>query len=444
MTVKGPYTHTGNGYFGAWLAVLMSWLLAFDFMPSLKGQADAFFRGGVDLIGALMFASFAVMLQTLWNLGHHGNGVWILICSGVSFVICLVLHRKRDDSQLRDKFPYIVLFLLAWWTAGFIVATFDSPYVTTGHGFVGCWIAIVTAVMLFDTAWNIDVASEVRKVPIELLGLTLGSAVVLVASTLGKDLHDFWHWWAAICSGTSLAVAIVLLVALSGKLGNRIDARMETLSTFLLIWWMVGAGFMTFKAPFVVTSNGYFGAWIALVSSILMSQKYSSKLAVFWGQATEHGTGLAVLLVASITLFVKALLDAMDHGLKNNLDWALVGSILSLLVCVLVFRCLRGLPQGFKWVALGLTLLWGALVAWLPFSGPYPHTGNGYFACWVGLFACLYLIFHAFGLVGNHNNEAASSPPPPPAAPPPPPPQETTTVGGGGGGIMATVFGSRA
>lgn len=412
MTVKGPYIHTGNGYFGAWLALTMSWLLAFDVLPVYKaGQVASFCRQGVDLVGALLFASLVVFIQTLWNLSDHwcpvvghghcsGEVIWILVCSGVSLLVCTLLLRARTDGNVQAKLRFVVLFLMVWWAAGFFVATFDSPYVHTGNGFFGCWVAILAAMSLFDSSWHMD-ASTVRKVPSNLLGLFMGSAVVLVAATYQRSLHDFWTWWAAICSGVSLTISIVLLLALGSRHSSRIDSNMKCITSFLVIWWIVGTGCMTFKHPFGATSNGYFGAWIALASAVLLCQAYSDLLRAVVGRAGEHGAGLALLAMASATLLAQILFDASHHGVHGNLTWGLVGSSLSLLICALVANLFTGMPDGFKWVALALTVLWASMVGLLTFEGPYVGSGNGYFACWVGLFACLYLLFRAFPAVAQ-------------------------------------------
>merc|ERR1740123_2923105 len=104
MTVTGPFhTHSGNGYFGAWLALGMSWLLYFDFLPTATGRLDSFCRRGVELIGVLTLASLTVFVQTLWilfegtrcpRIGHLACNevLWILVCSGVSLLVCVLLH----------------------------------------------------------------------------------------------------------------------------------------------------------------------------------------------------------------------------------------------------------------------------------------------------------------------------------------------------------------
>jgi len=158
---------------------------------------------------------------------------------------------------------------------------------------------------------------------------------------------------------------------------------------------------MTFKHPFTATSNGYFGAWISLASAILFCQQYSDMLKALVGRAGEHGPGLAILALASATLLAQSLVHAEDYGVRGNLTWALVGSGLSLLVCCLIAHFYSGMPDGFKWVALCLALLWASLAGLLTFDGPYVGSGNGYFACWVGLFACAYLLFRAFPVVAQ-------------------------------------------
>jgi len=262
-------------------------------------------------------------------------------------------------------------------------------------------VAILTAMALFDSSWHMD-ASAVRRVPNHLLGLFLGSAVVLVAATYQKSLHDFWTWWAAICSGVSLTISIVLLLALGSRHSGKVDRHMRGITSFLVVWWILGTGCMTFKHPFAATSNGYFGAWIALASAVLLCQAYSDLLWAIVGRAGAHGPGLAILALASATLLVQILFDAEHRGVHGNLIWGLAGSALSLLICMLVANFFTGgMPDGFKWVALGLAGLWCFLVGLLTFKGPYVGSGNGYFACWVGLFACLCLLFRAFPAVAS-------------------------------------------
>merc|ERR1711920_953040 len=155
-------------------------------------MGDSFCRRGVELIGILTLASLAVFVQTFWLLLHGGcprvgfgtcnEILWIFVCSGVSLLVCVLLHGSSAGSAVRTNFCYVALFFIVWWALGFFVATFDSPYVLTGNGFFGCWGALIAAIGLFDGTWGSS-TSTVRQGPSELLWLLVGSAVVLVAAT---------------------------------------------------------------------------------------------------------------------------------------------------------------------------------------------------------------------------------------------------------------------
>merc|ERR1712039_846226 len=128
----------------------------------------------------------------------------------------------------------------------------------------------------------------------------------------------------------------------------------------------------------------------------------SNSLRSLVGRAGEHGPGLAILALASATLLVKALIDIIGHDhVSGNVIWALVGSGVNLSVCILVANFYTRLNDGFKWVALGLTILWVVLVIVLTFDAPYTSTSNAYFACWVGLYAAAYMLSGAFPKVAQ-------------------------------------------
>lgn len=297
---------------------------------------------------------------------------------------------------MRPYFSYFSLLLTVCWASCFVVATFDSPYTTSGNGFFGCWVAFVASCFVFDGSWNLD-TTIVRKVPRELAGLALASVIVLVAAIYDKDLVDLFDWWAIITPSVSLALIVVtLILRASDRCTNNF---MQGISVFLCVWWSFGTGLMTFKRPFNgpdSRSNGYFGAWVALAFAWLFSHESSEGLKAVLGRAAEHGPWLALLSLASLTLFLQALLDTIssEGHISGNVAWALVGSSMTLLICSLVAHLYIKMNDGFKWIAVGLLVLWLALVGVLTFDGPYIFTGNAYFACWVGLYACGTMLGH--------------------------------------------------
>merc|ERR1711879_809781 len=106
---------------------------------------------------------------------------------------------------------------------------------------------------------------------------------------------------------------------------------MHYVACFLLIWWTFGTGFMTFKGPFIATSNGYFGAWLALYAAFTLCQGYSETLRGWIGKVGAHGHLLVALATASAALLLQALIDTIDGPAYENEVIAWICSGLSLL-----------------------------------------------------------------------------------------------------------------
>merc|ERR1712003_490686 len=109
MTVKSPFTVTGNGYFGAWVALVMAWLLAVDYFPTIKGPLDNLVEQGGTAVAALTIASLTVFAQTVFvcfdnKNSCNGETLWILICSGVSSFITVLLHVPSVSGKVKENF----------------------------------------------------------------------------------------------------------------------------------------------------------------------------------------------------------------------------------------------------------------------------------------------------------------------------------------------------
>jgi len=364
-----------------------------DCFPQAKRQLESLSSKGGVSVSVLTLASLAVFGQTLWLMVKGsccpGEIVWVLLCSGLSTVLCTFLF-VGGSSKVRPYFSYFSILLMVGWAACFVVATFDSPYTTSGNGFFGCWVAFVASCYVFDGSWNLD-TTIMRKVPRELAGLALSSSIVLVAAIYDKTIVDFFDWWAIITPSVSLALVVITLILRANDQSS--NNFTQATSVFLSVWWSFGTGLMTFKRPFNgpdSRSNGYFGAWVALAFAWLFSHECSESLKGMVGRAAEHGPWMALLFLASFALFLQALLDTIssEGHIYGNVAWALVGSSMTLLICSLVAHLYLEMNHGFKWIAVGLSVLWLAVVSVLTFDGPYVFTGNAYFACWVGLYAC--------------------------------------------------------
>jgi hypothetical protein len=405
MTMKAPYAVTGNGYFGAWIALLMAWLLAVDYFPALKGPMDSLVHQGGTIVALLTIASLTVFAQTVWNClanDHwcHGEAVWIMICSGVSLAITALLHVPSVSGKIRENFKFVALFLVIWWMVGFFVATFDSPYVFTGNGFFGCWVAVIASAALVDNTWGLGASEKIgnstKTVPRELLRITIGSLVTLVAATYHGYHNNFWGVWSVVCPAVSTGICVFLSLIMVLGAGDKVSSYMQLVSWFLLVWWIFGTGVMTFKGPFVGTGNGYFGAWLALLAAFMFCQAQSETLRGWIGRVGAHGHLLVGLIVASATVFVQPLIYAIDHDHRfENEIVAWICSVVSMVLCLLV-AVLAPQDDVLKWIMLTLFALWAIGVGFLTFDGPYVFTSNAYFACWGALIISKMFVWRLF------------------------------------------------
>eukprot|EP00403_Amphidinium_massartii_P027775 CAMPEP_0178389424 /NCGR_PEP_ID=MMETSP0689_2-20121128/10109_1 /TAXON_ID=160604 /ORGANISM="Amphidinium massartii, Strain CS-259" /LENGTH=526 /DNA_ID=CAMNT_0020009873 /DNA_START=91 /DNA_END=1671 /DNA_ORIENTATION=- len=428
MTVESPFPYTGNGYFGSWMALIFSWLLAVNYFPALKNAEEKLAAGGSQLVALLTLASFVVFAQTLWLIidddRDSGEVIWVLICSAVSLLIMVLLHISAVSDKLSSHFALIAVFLFVWWCVGWFIATFDEPYVGTGNGFFGCWVALITSAMLADKAGlSMKKGGETAGLPRTLVKLTIASIIVLIAVVYDSHYdHDFWGVWALICAAVSTIICVVLCVLYGiGKAGQIANA-MPFIAIFLLCWWIVGTGTMTFESPFVYTGNGYFGAWLALISAAILCYDSFAKLRDVIGKLGDHGHLMLFLLICSVTLLIQVFEDELDdgdrrrlrssrrrsnrggwrggHGGGDNLILGWIVAITTLLICIIIMF-LHAKPDFVKLLMVLLLLLWSVGVGVLTFDAPYKYTGNAYFALWGGFLLSVVGVWTLFPQVAS-------------------------------------------
>jgi len=422
MTVKAPYVVTGNGYFGSWVALIFSWLLAVEHFPSLKSPLDGLVANGGVTVAMLTLASLVVFCQTVWHvIDHHGfdhfEVVWILVCSGFSLLVLLLLHVRSVSEKIKDHFTLLAIFLFLWWCVGWFVATFDAPYWFTGNGFFGCWVALYYAFELADTAGGLGLQqraeSTTKSIPRALLGATLGSAVVLVAITYNGCWglqHDSWCSWAFVCSCVSLVLCVFLCIVMAIGSGSKVEGALPHVAVFLFSWWIIGTGIMTFQGPFLATTNGYFGAWLAVASSAVLCHNLVQSFRDFVGRFGNYGRLLLLLFLASVTLLVQVLFDTFDDYEHKNLSVAWIVAAGTLSVCLVMMLTKASEDIGRVLMVINF-LLWAVGVGFLTFDAPYLHTGNAYFACWCGLCMSALAVWRLFPDVVQKAMPGAGDPP---------------------------------
>lgn len=431
MTFSSPYQETGNGYFGCWAALIGALSITIDAWALFKRA-----RAAEQLIGLLSLSSSVVLAQTVMNCGKDegwckGLAVWLILCSMVSIMVCVFIVFIIFGPHATDvhrRFRWAVLFLCIWWTGGTTLATFDYPYVQTGNGYFGCWIAFGSSTMLTTDAWGLMGPGGILQyaitatggTPVGLVFVTLASAVTLAASFFQCEEGECekFEVAAVLCSGLSLATCCAVLICKStGLSGTRLAGAFPYIAAFLLTLWLAGTGFMTFKKPFRHTGNGFFGAWTALIAAWSLTRQSFELLKRVFEQVGSQGAEIACVLLASATLLLQASMDCADESItcEEHWAWAVVCGTVSLVACLIILAKFDMIRRVFKWVTILLFVWWSGGVGALTFAWPYAQSSNAYFACWFAVCACGSLVCVEWKLFeGASKSTPTTSPAPKP------------------------------
>ena len=162
------------------------------------------------------------------------------------------------------------------------------------------------------------------------------------------------------------------------------DVTLGTLfALFAFVWWSIGAGVITFQAPYTVASNGYFAAWTGFITSLMSlgwdvggTGTYLDKL----GPVTE-------LLIASLVLLF-ALIPTFYNPTPGQIIYGTIVAVLTIMWTLfsLIVEHATAEENGLKpivrsvLVYLFWTVLWAVAAIVLTFQAPFEIVGNGFFA----------------------------------------------------------------
>lgn len=281
-------------------------------------------------------------------------------------------------------------------------------------------------------------------------------SLIVFASSMWESCHGRWQGGLAIAvSGASSLSTLVLLAAFYFKCGQKAEARsanrsgmhacdegrsreqmlddyecdtnplQQTLfvvprlsirvTGFMLVaafFWALWLGctlIVTSRGPYIWTSNGFFGCWLAvLLAARLFWQELSKDervvayiekglnadggAGVDFGRARASHFARASLYVLFISGAVLALatIDFLDSSSQTEARFALYGSLVSTTLVLLLIIAGRRLPRVITNVTtLCLLVIWVTVTLISTFSRPFLVASNGFFACWVGLVCVL-------------------------------------------------------
>lgn len=261
----------------------------------------------------------------------------------------------------------------------------------------------------------------------------LGSLVLLFAC-IADWFNSVWYKYAVSVAAISLIICLILQTAefiLPGFLewvliekrndGGGGHSIQKVVSVFLLLWWIMGTGIITFKGPFVATSNGWFGAW----GSLLATVKWSIGLKrSFYDEKPEGLKMLYIIITCSVILLFACeyrMFGMCTHlhyymfnlifvtPLTNQLaippltqkwrhyggaGFAIAGAAITLIACAYLITMYSDTPKSvMKLTVLLLFMLWACIAGVTTFYGPFQETtNNGFFAAWGGCLASMHLM----------------------------------------------------
>ena len=217
-----------------------------------------------------------------------------------------------------------------------------------------------------------------------------------------------WFSYAVALSVISLAFTLIFLLtakyhsnfqSVSINLPTGATSLPQLYSGFMVLWWGIGTGLLTFHKPYTYTGNAYFACWACLIAALLMSVNTFNRVKHVWetinGEVASSSASKSLLLLAlaALTLIFASADYVKDSGQGV---WGLCCGLFTLFF-ILVFAWLRkngkGGPAALKLISLVLFIMWAVAAGILTFDYPFVPTGNGFFACWIGLFCAASVLY---------------------------------------------------
>ena len=186
------------------------------------------------------------------------------------------------------------------------------------------------------------------------------------------NLVDFWNWFHYIQRLVELHWYSYLQSSL--------------LESFLL--W---PNLCIHVGPFTFTSNGWFGAWGGLISS--MKWCIGLDFVAYDSQSKEvkHLMNLVLCSIVTILASIEPLRTKTPRFEGAGLSIA--AGALTLIVCSYLITMYKDLAKDVMKVTTALLfVLWAITAGVCTYFGPFLVTGNGFFACWLAALCSLKIV----------------------------------------------------
>eukprot|EP00041_Stephanoeca_diplocostata_P012163 m.202660 g.202660 ORF g.202660 m.202660 type:complete len:353 (+) comp18839_c1_seq9:213-1271(+) len=214
----------------------------------------------------------------------------------------------------------------------------------------------------------------------------------------------------AVAVGT-VSLFITLIYCVFYALQKLNDMVVAPVAIFLMMWWTIGVGILTFDSPFASlgVANGYVGCWLGFAMSAKFCHEKVSQVNS-WGTLFTEAASLkryaVVLGVASTVVFFAGIsVGEKSNTYNGKTIWAIVCGAFSLCIAICLFVLHEPLSKHLKWIGIFLVALWIAGVAVITFFGPFIAAGNGYFGSIAALLISV-VILHSRSTDASSSDDA--------------------------------------
>jgi len=227
----------------------------------------------------LAFFSFTVMVQSSVLCGDGlvpctGTPAYQVAVGTISgfFALCSGFAHHSGKLTSEKAHEGISAFQFIWWIPGVIVLTFFGSYTDTtfANGYFGSWGAFFFAtysLVSVSPRFN-DSLEQLGNSPRRALIFLVVASGIEMGASIGpcnpQSLCYSYRAFAVALGSISLFISLILLLG-SSKIPRNV---MRYTAFFMILWWVIGTGVVTFGGPFTNTGNGYFASFAAVISSL--------------------------------------------------------------------------------------------------------------------------------------------------------------------------------
>jgi glucan phosphoethanolaminetransferase (alkaline phosphatase superfamily) len=209
--------------------------------------------------------------------GFSAYAITVPFVSLAASLIGLLMARFYKKPSKIGHYLNILCFLYGFIGACFL--TFKEPLTMTGNGYFAAWTVAYASAL--TVGMNTDEVGSFIKNLGSVMGLLVSSVVVIIACSSPIRDEDPNQSEAIYAMVLALITVVIILGFMMMDMWK--NWKMPNMMNYLVYgilagMWIIEACLVTFRGPFVVTGNGYFGSWAGAATASWTAYEALNKL----------------------------------------------------------------------------------------------------------------------------------------------------------------------